>query len=414
MRCLKAFVRILPTPGKLLFYTWFQQNFVRDRGFSRIRVHVYKAEFLLSYAQPPDMVKNVLSLCFWCMGWLCFMVACSPGNQETPEDDQVVERDSMNNQEGLFTNPVFEPVLADPTIINANGYFYAFGTEDDWGSEGGYHLVPVIRSSDLIHWDFVADAFQTKPDWKSKGGIWAPDVTPVGDQYYMYYSFSTWGDPNPGIGLAIAQNPEGPYFDQGKVFLSEEIDVANSIDPFYWEEDNQKYLFWGSFNGIYAVPLTDDGTQVAGEKVKVADNHLEATYIHKREQYYYLFGSEGSCCEGAESTYHIRVGRSTALLGPYQDKDGNLLTEGAFGELLLEGQSGEQGFSGPGHNAEIITDDEGTDWLLYHAIRKEKPRLENGASRRPLMLDEIHWENGWPVIAYRQPGIEPAEGPVFQ
>ncbi|MEQ9443175.1 MAG: family 43 glycosylhydrolase [Cyclobacteriaceae bacterium] len=348
------------------------------------------------------------------MGWLCFMIACSPGNQETPEDDQVAERDSMNNQEGLFTNPVFEPVLADPTIISANGYFYAFGTEDNWGSEGGYHLVPVIRSSDLIHWDFVADAFQTKPDWKSKGGIWAPDVTPVGDQYYMYYSFSTWGDPNPGIGLAIAQNPEGPYFDQGKVFLSEEIDVANSIDPFYWEEDNQKYLFWGSFNGIYAVPLTDDGTQVAGEKVKVADNHLEATYIHKREQYYYLFGSEGSCCEGAESTYHIRVGRSTALLGPYQDKDGNLLTEGAFGELLLEGQSGEQGFSGPGHNAEIITDDDGTDWLLYHAIRKEKPRLENGASRRPLMLDEIHWENGWPVIAYRQPGIEPAEGPVFQ
>ena len=356
-------------------------------------------------------MKKVLNQRWWKAGLLSLLVACTLGNRE--KISVSYEENAIRDQPPVYTNPVFEPVLADPTVVQTEGYFYVYGTEDDWGSEGDYHLVPVIRSQDLIHWDYVADAFLSKPNWKARGGIWAPDVTRVGDQYYMYYSFSTWGDPNPGIGLAVAQQPEGPFRDQGKVFLSEEIGVANSIDPFYWEENNQKYLFWGSFHGIYAVPLSADGTQVGGEKTKVAAHHLEAAYIHKRDQYYYLFGSEGTCCEGAASTYRIRVGRSTSLLGPYQDRAGNRLSEGAYGEVLLAGHPGEEGFAGPGHNAEMITDEQGNDWLLYHAIRKDKPRLENGASRRPLMLDRIHWEDGWPRIQQAQPSTEPTEGPVF-
>lgn len=84
-----------------------------------------------------------------------------------------------------YQNPVFEPVLADPTVIKLGRFFYAYGTEDNWGEEGGYHLVPVIRSPDLIHWEMVGDAFDEKPDWKSKGGIWAPDVTEVDGKFVM-------------------------------------------------------------------------------------------------------------------------------------------------------------------------------------------------------------------------------------
>src|SRR5690606_40531778 len=69
---------------------------------------------------------------------------------------------------------------------------------------------------------------------------------------------STWGDPNPGIGVAVADQPAGPFIDHGKVFTSDEIDVPNSIDAFYFEEKGEKYLFWGSFSnaptqGTYAV-----------------------------------------------------------------------------------------------------------------------------------------------------------------
>ena len=66
------------------------------------------------------------------------------------------------------------------------------------------------------------------------------------------------------------------------------------------------------------------------------------------------------------------------------------------GTLILESDPNGS-FAGPGHNA-IISDDNDTDWLIYHAIDKEEPLLWTGASRRPLLMDPISWVDGWPSI----------------
>ncbi len=322
--------------------------------------------------------------------------------------------ENPKNEPTTYINPVFTPVLADPSVLKADEAFYAYGTEDNWGTEGGHKIVPVVKSMDLVNWEFVNNAFLTKPDWKSAGGIWAPNVSLVGDEYFMYYSFSTWGDPDPGIGLAIASKPEGPFIDQGKLFLSSEIGVDNSIDAFYIEEDGQKYLFWGSFHGIYGIQLTDDGKAVHGEKWKIGHDHLEATYIYKKDGNYVFFGSEGACCEGANSTYRVRVAVADKLLGPYLDKNGNDIAAGVHGEIILSGNTVDYGFAGPGHIGHIITDDEGADWLFYHAIPKSNPLLENGASRRPLMMDRLKWNNGWPEIAGGTPSLNSQEAPVIK
>lgn len=330
--------------------------------------------------------------------------------------DKAVRNDMEQAPDALtltYVNPVFQPVLADPTVVKANGFFYAYGTEDNWGTEGGYHLVPVLKSKDLVNWTYQSNAFQRKPSWKPQGGIWAPDVTEVDGKYLMYYSYSTWGDSNPGIGLAIADKPEGPFTDQGKVFDSKDMGVNNSIDPFFMEENGVKYVFWGSFHGLYAVQLSEDGRHPVGDKVHVAFNHLEGVYIYKRNGFYYLFGSEGSCCEGASSSYRVKVGRSSQLMGPYVDKSGNKLVDGPYGELILRGNDGTEGFAGPGHNAEIVTDDKGTDWLLYHGMMKSNARLSNGTNRRSLMLDKITWVNEWPQIQGQQPSVVRQNGPVF-
>ena len=339
------------------------------------------------------------------------LVACG-GNKDNGE--KPVNGTPADSTTLTYVNPVFQPVLADPTIVQSGDFFYAYGTEDNWGEEGSYHLVPIVKSSNLVNWTFQRDAFQKKPSWKPQGGIWAPDVTEVDGKFLMYYSFSTWGDVNPGIGLAIAEHPEGPFTDQGKVFDSSEIGVDNSIDPFLRVENGVKWMFWGSFHGIFAVRLTDDGRHTEGEKVQVAFNHLEGVYVHKRNGFYYLFGSQGTCCEGANSTYHVRVGRATKLLGPYLDKEGNGLLSGNYGELFLQGNDAAHGFAGPGHSAEIITDDEGTDWQMYHAMSKSNAVLSNGTNRRSLMLDKITWENDWPHIAGRQPSVLRQYGPVFK
>jgi arabinan endo-1,5-alpha-L-arabinosidase len=324
---------------------------------------------------------------------------------------------SSEEKASSYQNPVFEPVLADPSVIKAeNSYFYAYGTEDDWGDGNGSRLTPIIRSKDLIEWEYVGEAFESKPNWKSAGGLWAPDVHYFNDKYYLYYSLSVWGDSNPGIGIATSDDPAGPFEDHGKLFDSRDIGVGNSIDPMLYVDGGTPYLFWGSFHGIYGIELSEDGMNTTGEKFQIAGSAFEATYIVERDGNYYFFGSKGSCCEGEHSSYHVAVGRSEELKGPYVDKDGKGLITGE-GTLLLTGsfpdENSDKEFVGPGHNS-IVTDDEGTDWIVYHAIDKDNPNLGSGATRRPLMIDPIVWEDGWPTIKGIVPSTGEQNGPVIK
>ncbi len=325
-----------------------------------------------------------------------FLTTCSNGT-DLNKDDEPDE-----NKNSTYNNPVVPTSLPDPTIIKAaDGYFYLYATED-------VHNTPILRSDNLTDWKLLGTAFtdKTRPNWEPNGGIWAPDINYINGQYVLYYSLSVWGGGNTcGIGVATATKPEGPFTDNGKLFRSNEIGVHNSIDPFYIEEDGKKYLFWGSFFGIYCIELNDDGLSIKLATTRqIAGTAFEATYIHKKGNYYYLFASVGSCCEGANSSYRTVVGRSENLFGPYLDKEGNSLLENHY-EVVIEGNSK---FVGTGHNAEIVSDDEGTDWILYHGYFRSSP--EKG---RVLLMDQIHWINGWPVVTGNSPSSE-ATAPVFE
>lgn len=349
---------------------------------------------------------------------LLFIMLCGCGkpgktqNQQPGTTPPVVSATS-------YTNPVFMPILADPSVLKdpVSGAFYAYGTEDDWGDGKGSHLVAVVKSADLTGWTFSRDAFNSKPTWKQNGGIWAPDVNYIDGKYFMYYAYSIWADPNPGIGLAIASKPEGPYTDQGKMFLSSEIGVANAIDPCYVEDGGKRYLFFGSYssaanNGTWGVELSADAKSVPdfSKKFKIAAGDFEGVMIHKRDGYYYFFGSKNNCCDGAASVYQVRVARSENLKGPYLDKDGHDINIRDNGTLLIQRNNR---FAGPGHNAQIMTDDAGTDWFLYHAIEIANPVVSTGANRRALMLDKLTWNNGWPEIKDGSPSTTAQPKPVF-
>jgi arabinan endo-1,5-alpha-L-arabinosidase len=309
-----------------------------------------------------------------------------------------------------FENPVFEPILADPSILRADdGSFYVYGTEDDWGDGQGTRPMPILRSDDLVEWDYVGEVFEARPRWKA-GYLWAPDIARYDGRYHLYYSVSVWGDANPAIGVATADRPEGPFEDHGELFDSETIGVDNSIDPHLVVDGDVPYLIWGSFHGIYAVELTPDGLGVAGEPVHLAGDAFEAPYIVERDGTYWFFGSLGSCCDGANSTYRVAVGRSDRLLGPYEDRDGRDLRHGSGTLLLREGER----FVGPGHNS-LITDDAGTDWLVYHAIERDRPRADSGATRRPLLIDPLRWDDdGWPTVTDLAPGEGPQPAPLIE
>jgi arabinan endo-1,5-alpha-L-arabinosidase len=73
--------------------------------------------------------------------------------------------------------------------------------------------------------------------------------------------------------------------------------------------------------------------------------------------------------------------RSKSPTGPFEAFPGNPILEK------------NEAFLAPGHNA-VIQDDAGHDWMLYHAYDLK----DITSSGRVLMLDRIHWKDGWPVI----------------
>ena len=300
-----------------------------------------------------------------------------------------------------YSNPVIDYSLPDPSIIKGeDGYFYLYATED-------IRNLPIHRSKDLVNWEFVGTAFTdaTRPDFEPEGGVWAPDINKIGDKYVLDYSMSVWGGEwTWGIGCAVSDRPEGPFKDCGMMFRSNGIKVQNSIDPFYIEDNGHKYLFWGSFRGIYAIELSEDGLSLksGSSPVQIAGTAYEGTYIHKRGGYYYMFASIGSCCEGLKSTYTTVVGRSTSLFGPYLDKKGQSMMDNHHEILIHKNDS----FVGTGHNSEIVSDNAGTDWLFYHAVSVANP------DGRVLMLDKIDWIDGWPSVEGNSPSVK-SEKPRF-
>lgn len=300
-----------------------------------------------------------------------------------------------------YSNPVIDYSLPDPSIIKGeDGYFYLYATED-------IRNLPIHRSKDLVNWEFLGTAFtdENRPDFEPNGGIWAPDINKIGDKYVLYYSMSVWGGEwTCGIGCAVSDRPERPFKDCGMMFRSNGIKVQNSIDPFYIEDNGHKYLFWGSFRGIYAIELSEDGLSLksGSSPVQIAGTAYEGTYIHKRGGYYYMFASIGSCCEGLKSTYTTVVGRSTSLFGPYLDKKGQSMMDNHHEILIHKNDS----FVGTGHNSEIVSDNAGTDWLFYHAVSVANP------DGRVLMLDKIDWIDGWPSVEGNSPSVK-SEKPRF-
>lgn len=306
--------------------------------------------------------------------------------------------------EDFYSNPVINRSAPDPTVIRVDdGTYYLYATEN-------VPNLPIFKSVDLVNWQLTGTAFtdESRPKMVPDGKIWAPDIQYIDGRYVLYYSKSRWGGEwECGIGVAVADAPEGPFADCGPLFISKEIGVQNSIDPVYFAEDGKKYLFWGSFRGIYAIRLSDDGLAVKqdAKPIQIAGTLTEGTNIFKHDGYYYLVGSAGTCCDGERSTYRVVMARSEDLLGPYVNRDGEAAMDNGFSPLL----SRSKDVIGPGHNANFVMDDAGQYWMLYHGFDAAEP--EEG---RKVYLDRIVWDaDGWPTVENGEPSVK-APKPIIK
>jgi arabinan endo-1,5-alpha-L-arabinosidase len=265
--------------------------------------------------------------------------------------------------------------------------------------------VPSYRSRDLVKWERGPAVFKAAPAWianivpeNRRMQYWAPDIMKVGDRYLLYYAVSSFGKMTSAIGLATnpTLDPEDPAYhwsDEGYVVRSQDGDGYNAIDPSVFRDgDGSLWLTFGSYwSGIKLIQLDPQtGKQVAVDAKMVSlayNDSIEASYLCRHDDYYYLFVNWGSCCQGPKSTYNIRVGRSKLVTGPYLDKAGvDMLHRG--GGLFLATTNGP--LIGPGHAGTLKAN--GKDWFTSDF----EGDLRMGG-RATLAIMPLRWNgDGWP------------------
>ena len=332
-------------------------------------------------------------------------ISCKSHNLSSKEEQSEIK-------EERYWNPIINISVPDPTAIRAvDGTFYLYGTEDT-------RNIPIYHSQDMVNWKFVGTAFTdiTRPQFPaqvsaSEASLWAPEIRYIKGKYVLFYSLARWGEHWVStVGYALSDKPEGPFVPKGYVLTSKEMGVENSIDQFYYEEDGKHYMLWGSFFGLYIVELSvaDDMTITAKKETMklIAGKAYEGVNVWKRDGYYYLFASIGSCCEGIKSTYQTVVGRSKSLFGPYQNKAGEQMLNNRH-EVVLR-SSVDNVFKGTGHNSILLEDDAGQTWMIYHAYYKPWATGDNG---RSVSMDMVKWVDEWPYVNDGTPSVS-AKAPI--
>jgi beta-xylosidase len=180
----------------------------------------------------------------------------------TPAFSQAaVSKDASANDTGAVYNGNFP----DPSILVANGRYYAYATQSDGTN------IQLIVSTDLIHWSKVRDALPSLPGWASTGFTWAPSVAadPSGG-YEMFYVAHDRSSGLQCIGRATSASPLGPFVDHSTSPFLCQITLGGSIDPYVFSDGGLDYLVWksdgsgGQAQQIWAQQLNADDDAVVG------------------------------------------------------------------------------------------------------------------------------------------------------
>ena len=294
------------------------------------------------------------------------LCACTAPSGETPAGP--VSWGDQGN--GTYINPILVADYSDPDVTRVGDTYYMVA------SDFHYMGMQILESKDLVNWTLLAQLFDhiDAPGYDTgeryAAGTWAPSIRYHDGKFYMFVC-----TPTEGLYMSCAERPEGPWSD---LLLVHEGTGRGWEDPCpFWDEDGQAYLGRSNRGAgpIIIHKMSPDGTKLLDEGVEVYRGPTaEGTKIHKWNGMYYLSIPEGGVGPGWQT-----VLRSESIYGPYERK------------IVL--QTGMTGINGP-HQGAIVDTPDGK-WWFFHFQRLE-------ALGRVVHLQPMYWADGWPVIGVDQ------------
>lgn len=277
--------------------------------------------------------------------------------------------------DGTYQNPVLYADYSDPDACRVGNDFYM--------TSSSFNCLPglqILHSNDLVNWCIIGTAIPYRltpvstPERPEHGNrVWAPAIRHHNGEFYIF-----WGDPDQGVFMTKARDPQGPWTEPVLVKVGQGI-----IDPCpLWDDDGQVYLihaYAGSraqLKSVIAIcQLNEEATQAVTPSRIVFDGHeahatCEGPKFYKKGGYYYIFHPAG----GVPTGWQV-VLRSKNVYGPYECKT-----------VLAQGNTS---VNGP-HQGAWVDTPTGEDWFLHFQ--------DVGAYGRLVHLQPMKWKNGWPVI----------------
>lgn len=277
--------------------------------------------------------------------------------------------------DGTYQNPVLYADYSDPDACRVGNDFYM--------TSSSFNCLPglqILHSNDLVNWRIIGAAIPYRltpvstPERPEHGNrVWAPAIRHHNGEFYIF-----WGDPDQGVFMTKARDPQGPWTEPVLVKAGQGI-----IDPCpLWDDDGQVYLvhaYAGSraqLKSVIAIcQLNEEATQAVTPSRIVFDGHeahptCEGPKFYKKNGYYYIFHPAG----GVPTGWQV-VLRSKNVYGPYECKT-----------VLAQGNTS---VNGP-HQGAWVDTPTGEDWFLHFQ--------DVGAYGRLVHLQPMKWKDGWPVI----------------
>ncbi|MCU0451483.1 MAG: glycoside hydrolase family 43 protein [Bernardetiaceae bacterium] len=310
--------------------------------------------------------------------------ACGGGN--TPAG-QEAPTDSLGTK--TSGNPIFPGWYADPEAIIIGDRYWIFPTFSDAFDRQVF--LDAFSSADLVNWTKHPRIIDTTAVKWAKQAMWAPAILPKDGKYYLFFSANDVQNPQSryyqagksftfgGIGVAVADRPEGPYRDLlGKPLVSQFYNQAQPIDQCVFQDTTgQYYMVYGGWRRCNLARLKPDFSALEpfadGDTVKeiTPEGYVEGPIMFRHRGLYYLMWSEGNW---TDSTYRVAYGTAATPLGPFA-RQGTIL------------QADTTVATGAGHHS-VLHPPGTTDWyVVYH----RRPIPSQGRDHRVVCIDKMEF-----------------------
>jgi beta-xylosidase len=295
-------------------------------------------------------------------------------------------------------NPVFPGWYADPEGIVYNKEYWVFPTYSAPYEKQVF--MDAFSSKDLVTWRKHERIIDTSAIKWAHMAMWAPSVIKKDNKYFLFFGANDIQSDQQkgGIGVAIADRPEGPYKDYlGKPLIDRFYNGAQPIDQFcFRDRDGKYYLIYGGWRHCNIVKLSDDFKSIEpfpdGTTFReiTPKGYVEGPFMFIRNGKYYFMWSEGGW---TGPNYSVAYAISDSPFGPFE----------RIGKIL---QQNPEIATGAGHHSVINIP--GTD--KYYIVYHRRPLNQTDRNSREVCIDLMEFDdNGFikPVVITKK-GV-PAE-----